>query len=440
MTDDLAVASGNPALDPIRVSQAVGGGYEEFWRCKTRYRVLMGGKASKKSSTTALNLLVRLMQNPKANLLVVRQVMDTHRGSTFALLKWAMARLGVTDYFKCTTSPMEITFLPTGQKILFRGMDDVYKLAGLTVSTGVLCWVWIEEAYEIATLDAFATLDLSVPRGRLPAGLYKQTTLTFNPWNRCHWLKSRFFDRPEPNVATFVTDYRCNEFLDDADRRVFERMRKEEPVRYRVAGLGQWGVSEGLVYDRWHVAPFSKQMLADPQTYCHVFGLDYGYSNDPTAFIAGAVDPVARRIYLYDEIWEKKLLNHQIAQKILQLGYGKERIFADAAEPKSNEELRRLGLTRLTAAKKGPDSLRNGIATLQSYEMIVHPLLTHTIAELEAYRWQAGTNQPVDADNHLMDALRYAMQGLQFFHPTMQTPSKKPKSLIRQTDVVGGWA
>ncbi|MBE6886495.1 MAG: PBSX family phage terminase large subunit, partial [Ruminococcaceae bacterium] len=132
-------------MTTYKLSEIVGGGYREFWHSKKRYRVLKGGKGSKKSATTSLNFILRLTQYPEANLLVVRSVMDTHRSSTFAQLTWAIRRLGMDGLFKCTVSPMEITYLPTGQKILFRGFDDVLKLASITVPKGVLCWVWIEE-------------------------------------------------------------------------------------------------------------------------------------------------------------------------------------------------------------------------------------------------------------------------------------------------------
>ncbi len=137
------------------LSETVGAGYGDFWHNKSRYRVLKGGKGSKKSTTTALNLIYRIMKYPYSNLLVVRQVMNTHRDSTFAQLKWAQARLGVSHLWRNNVSPMEMTYIPTGQKILFRGFDDVLKLASTTVSTGFLCWVWIEEAFEIADENDF---------------------------------------------------------------------------------------------------------------------------------------------------------------------------------------------------------------------------------------------------------------------------------------------
>ena len=190
----------------IKMSQIVGGGYDEFWSCNKRYRVLKGGKGSKKSATTALNFIYRLMREENTNLLVVRQVMNTHRDSTFAQLKWAQERLGVAEYWNNTVSPLEMVYKPTAQKIIFRGFDDVLKLASTTVSKGFLNYVWIEEAFEISDEADFDLLDLSVPRGKLPPPLYKQTTITVNPWSDGHWLKKRCFDSVPDNAAVFTTN------------------------------------------------------------------------------------------------------------------------------------------------------------------------------------------------------------------------------------------
>lgn len=436
---------------PLRLSDIVGGGYGAFWHSRARYRVLKGGKGSKKSTTTALNLILRLMQYPGSNLLVVRQVMDTHRSSTFAQLSWAIGRLGVASLWKRTVSPMEMTYLPTGQKILFRGFDDVLKLASTTVDKGFLCWVWIEEAYEIEQEADFEKLDLSVPRGQVPEPLFKQTTLTFNPWSETHWLKARFFDRPDDRVDTFTTTYLDNEFLDATDRAVFSRMEKENPRRYQVAGLGNWGVAEGLVYERWKIENFDPARIGmtgekdERWKYRHIFGLDYGYTNDPTAFVAAAANPIDKRLYIYDEIYETRLLNSDIAKRVTDKGYAKERIIADCAEPKSNEDLRRLGLSRVMPSAKGKDSILNGIAALQDYEMIVHPRCKNAIMELSSYCWdkdKSGNtlNRPVDTCNHLMDALRYAFQDMKHFVPSDPAVKiRRPPSLLSAEDFAGGW-
>lgn len=304
----------------FRLSEIIGKGYDEFWNCEKRYRVLKGGKASKKSTTTALNFIFRIMKYKESNLLVVRQVMNTHRDSTFAQLKWAQEKLLVSHLWYNTVSPMEMTYIPTGQKILFRGFDDVLKLASTTVPKGYLNFVWIEEAFEIPKESDFEKLDLSVPRGKIPENLFKQTTLTFNPWTDTHWLKKRFFDAPQHNCETFSTNYLINEFLDKTDIEVFERMKNTNRRKYEVAGLGNWGISEGLVYENWEIGVIDIEDEYQDD-YKNFFGLDYGYSNDPTAFIAFKVNPKIKTIYVFDEFYKKRMLNCDIAEEIKKRGY-----------------------------------------------------------------------------------------------------------------------
>ena len=433
----------------IHLPDIIGAGYGAFWRCRKRYRVVKGGKASKKSSTTALWYIYHLMKYPDANLLVVRKVARTHRDSTYAQLRWAIHRLHADRWWKCTLSPLEMVYKPTGQKIIFRGFDDVEKLASTTVEDGYLCWVWLEEAFEMANEPDFDKLDLSAPRGEVPPPLFKQTTITFNPWSENHWLKKRFFDHPPEDALVITTNYHCNEFLDETDRAIYERMKEEHPRKYAVAGLGEWGIAEGLVFENWTVDTFDiKEVTKEkPWQWRHVFGLDYGYTNDPTAFIAAAVNPLERVLYVYDEHYEHRMLNTDIAAAIIRKGYGKERIRADAAEPKSNDDLKRMGLTRVQAAQKGRDSVLNGISRLQEYKIVVHRNCWNTAAELGAYRWavsKAGEaiNEPVDRDNHLMDALRYAMEDAATFHPSEEKPRppKASRTGVTAADMRGsGW-
>ncbi len=426
----------------IKISAIVGQGYDKFWNCKKRYRVLKGGKGSKKSATTALNFIFRIMKEKESNLLVVRQVMNTHRDSTFAQLKWAQERLGVSKYWTNTVSPMEMVYKPTGQKILFRGFDDVLKLASTTVSNGYLNYVWIEEAFEIGSEADFDKLDLSVPRGMVHAPLYKQTTITFNPWSETHWLKKRFFDTPSSDVETFSTNYLCNEFLDQTDRLVFERMKQTNRRKYEVAGLGNWGISEGLVFENWTVGNIS---IPRDEEYMwkSFFGLDYGYTNDPTAFVAFKANPIKKQIYIYSEFYQKRMLNCDIAKKITEMGFSKERIRADCAEPKSNDDLRRLGISRITPSQKGRDSILNGISAICEYQITVSPACVNMIRELSSYvydsrRNENGLKMPKDSKNHLCDALRYAFCDVKFFKPQRQEEIVT-SSEIDKNDFNGGW-
>ena len=397
----------------VHLPSVVGKHYGEFWRFKGRYKAVKGSRASKKSSTQSLKVITEIIENPNINWLVVRKVERTLRDSCYAQLKWAIHRLKVDNFFKCSTSPLEITYKPTGQKILFRGLDDPLKVTSITVEVGSLCRLWIEEAYEITSEEAFDRLDESI-RGQLPKGMYHQVVLTFNPWSDRHWLKKRFFDEPSKNVLAMTTNYMCNEFLSEADLVLFEEMKKN-PRRYRTAGLGEWGIVEGLVYENWEERVFDVHEISIRPSVRSAFGMDFGYVNDPSTLFCGLVDTVAREIYVFDEMYEKGMSNEDILSKVSEMGYSKERIKADSAEPKSIAYLRKAGLTRIRAAKKGPDSIRAGISIIQDYKIIIHPRCVNFITEISNYTWDKdkfdnAINKPIDDFNHLMDAMRYAME------------------------------
>ena len=397
----------------VHLPSIVGKHYGEFWRFKGRYKAVKGSRASKKSSTQSLKVITEIIENPHINWLVVRKVERTLRDSCYAQLKWAIHRLKVDNFFKCSTSPLEITYKPTGQKILFRGLDDPLKVTSITVEVGSLCRLWIEEAYEITSEDAFDRLDESI-RGQLPKGMYHQVVLTFNPWSDRHWLKKRFFDEPSKNVLAMTTNYMCNEFLSEADLVLFEEMKKN-PRRYRTAGLGEWGIVEGLVYENWEERVFDVHEISIRPSVRSAFGMDFGYVNDPSTLFCGLVDTVAREIYVFDEMYEKGMSNEDIKERVFEMGYSKERIKADSAEPKSIAYLRKAGLTRIRAAKKGPDSIRAGISIIQDYKIIIHPRCVNFITEISNYTWDKdkfdnAINKPIDDFNHLMDAMRYAME------------------------------
>lgn len=401
----------------IHLPEVIGKGYGAFWRFRGRYRVVKGSRASKKSKTTALNLITRMMQYPQANTLVVRKVFRTLKDSCFTELKWAIHRLGVDAWWGIRESPLEMTYLPTGQKIYFRGLDDPLKVTSITVENGYLCWCWIEEAYEIMDERAFDMLDESI-RGGIPkeTGLFKQITLTFNPWNEKHWLKARFFDAPpDPDILALTTNYLCNEWLDQADLKVFETMRENNPRRYQVAGLGGWGIVEGLVFENWKEEAFETAAIAKRPDVVSAFGLDFGYTNDPTALFCGLVSREEKTIWVFDELYEKALTNRAICDRVTAMGYAKERIRADCAEPKSIDELRELGLYRITPARKGLDSINNGIQYIQDYRIVIHPRCVNFLTEISNYTWAEDKfggklNRPIDAFNHLMDAMRYALE------------------------------
>ena len=273
------------------IKKLVGRGYNRFWTFRGRYRAVKGSRASKKSKTTALFFIFMMMFLSRTlgllpNLLVVRKTYRTLKDSCFTELKWAVHRLGVDHLWQFKESPLEAVYIPTGQKIYFRGLDDPLKVTSITVDVGHLCWMWIEEAYEITNEADFDMLDESI-RGECPKGLWKQITLTFNPWNERHWMKHRFFDdlvghdaegkpiykeRKKPisddgSILAITTNYLINEWLDAADLAVFDRMRKQNPRRYAVAGLGGWGIVEGLIFENWREESFNLEDIRAKQRF-----------------------------------------------------------------------------------------------------------------------------------------------------------------------------
>src|SRR5699024_10330469 len=182
----------------------IGKGYNRFWNSNHFYRVVKGSRASKKSKTTALNFIYRIMKYEWANLLVVRRYSNTNKQSTYTDLKWAANKLKVGHLFKFNESMPEITYTPTGQKILFRGLDDPLKITSISVDVGMLAWVWIEEAYQIESEDDFRTLVESIRGSHEAKDFFKQITLTFNPWSERHWLKPMFFDEETREKDVFA--------------------------------------------------------------------------------------------------------------------------------------------------------------------------------------------------------------------------------------------
>lgn len=411
--------------------EIIGKGYKTFWNSRHRYRVLKGGRGSKKSTTASFWFPYNMMKywhqyGLKPHTLVIRRYYNTHKDSTYAQLKWAINRLGVAHLWKATKSPLELTYIPSGQKIMFRGLDDPQSITSITVEDGYLCWTWWEEAFQCTNEDDFNKVDLSI-RGEIPQPLFKQHTLTFNPWSDKIWLKKRFFDivgsegvNDEENVLAITRNYDCNEFLGEDDLKIFEQMKAKNPRRYDIEGKGNWGIAEGLIFENWQELEFDIEAMKrsldtyDRPKYKQLFGMDFGYTNDPTAFIALMVDEKNKVIFIFDEIYKTYMKNEHIRDAIKYKGYDNQRIAADSSAPKDIDTLKDMGLHRIYGAKKPKGSINSGIQKLQDYKIYVHPRCTNTIVELSNYVWQPDrdtgkpSNEPMDEYNHLMDALRYA--------------------------------
>lgn len=393
----------------VSLSEVVGKGYTEFFNTKKTYVVCKGSRGSKKSKSAALYHIYAMMKYPLSNTLVVRKVERTLRDSCYSDLKWAIERLGVSHLWQCTTSPLEITYKPTGQKIIFRGLDSPFKITSISVPHGVLNFLWLEEAYEILKEDEFNIIDESI-RGKLPDGYFKRVTITFNPWSEMHWLKRRFFDVPLDNVLAMTTTYRCNEWLSETDIAMYEDIRRRSPSRARIACDGEWGVAEGLVFDNWRVEDLSEQI---PRFDNIRAGMDFGYAADPNALVKLHIDNKRKTIYVFDEYYQAGMTDAELL-RVCKDFFGTLYVTCDSADPKTIDYLAANGI-RAVGAVKGADSILRGIRWLQGFDIVIDKKCVNFIREISQYAWEKDKYdnimaKPVDANNHLVDAARYSVE------------------------------
>jgi phage terminase large subunit len=201
--------------------------------------------------------------------------------------------------------------------------------------------------------------------------------------------------------------------LNDAYIAELEELYTRNPQKARIYCDGEWGVdAEGLVLQNWKVEEFDHTTIEGQL----MVGLDFGFVNDISAIVGSIMDEENKRIYVFKEYGATNKTNSDLVDIITSLGFNKSVIIADCAEPKSIEEIRRAGVQKIRACKKGPDSIIHGIQKLQNYQIIVHPSCTGIITELENYSWQKDKhtdlyiNKPIDDWNHYIDALRYSLQ------------------------------
>ena len=425
----------------LSITKTIGSGYNEFWHNKNFYRVVKGSRGSKKSKTTALNFIYRLMEYDWANLLVVRRFSNTNKQSTYTDLRWATNKLGVKHLFKFNDSLPEITYKPTGQKILFRGLDDPLKITSITVENGILCWAWFEEAYQIETFDKFSTVVESIRGSIDDSDFFKQITVTFNPWSERHWLKPTFFDEDTKlnNTFSYTTTYRVNEWLDEVDIARYEDLYRTNPRRARIVCDGDWGVAEGLVFENFEVKEFDwVKKLKEKQVVAH--GSDFGFTQDPTTLISTIVDLKNKELWIYDEHYQRGMLTDEIYQMYLDKGLKNAKIIADSAEKRLITEIKRKGISNLKPSIKGQGSIMQGVQFIQGFKIYVHPTCEHTIEELNTYTFEQDKdgnwlNKPIDANNHLMDALRYSLE--EFHFPRNNRTNVNIKKNINRAKAMG---
>jgi phage terminase large subunit len=375
--------------------------YKKAHKTKARYRILYGGAGSGKSHFTAQETLLNMLSSPHYSYLVVRKTSKSIRNSVFRLLTQMISDANLEQYFKVNKTEMTIT-CATGSSLITSGLDDVEKLK----SVANINRIWIEEASEVSESD-FNQLDLRL-RGQSKVGY--QMTATFNPISETHWLKRSFFDIGRPDSFVLKTTYKDNKFLDDKYISTLLELEKQDYQYFRIYALGEWGSIGNIIYSNWEKADLS----ADKQYFDNTFnGLDFGFADDPTAFVRVHLDNKHKTIYIFDEFALRGLYIDDVAKE-LRDRIGNEYITCDSSEPRSIQDLKRNDI-RALAAKKGPGSIEHGIKWLQGHKIIVDNSCIETIKELSTYKYKEDKDgnviaKPVDQNNHILDAIRYALE------------------------------
>ncbi len=367
-----------------------------------KFEIYVGGAGSGKSVFVCQKIIIKALVS-KRRVLIIRKTGVSLRESCWRLILDILSDWQILQY--CTVNKTDLTIgFPNGSSFLLKGLDDPEKIKSITGVTDC----WIEEATEL-TAEDFDQLTLRL-RERVGE---TQFFLTFNPVSKSKFVYKRWF---EPNAEipddTFIlkTTYRDNRFLTEDYIKTLEDKIKTNPTYYKIYALGEFCSLDKLVYNNWEVKDkenFDGELCV---------GVDWGFVNDPSVVIASLVNEKARELYIFDEGYAKGLTNSGVAQMIKNHGFAKSEIICDSAEPKSVEEIRKLGIYRAKPSVKGQDSVRMGINYLQEYKMYVSPKCVQTIEELENYAWrkdkQTGEyiNEPIDDYNHCLDALRYSIQ------------------------------
>lgn len=393
--------------------------YTPFLLKPKKTKIFFGGSSSGKSVFVTQNLVLGVLNG--RNVLVARKVAKTLKSSVWNEIVKAITNLNVNKFFEISKTEMLITAKNNGCQFLFAGLDDVEKVKSITPQRGVLTDIWIEEATEI-TYEDYKQLEKRL-RGQSKHS--KCITLSFNPIFKTHWIYTEFFGGwqegknvyEDDSLLIVKTTHEDNEFLTVEDH---ERLRNErDEYYYNVYTLGNWGVLGDVIFKNWRVADLYEPITVGGKTIplCENFdnirnGLDFGFASDPSAFVRLHLDKKNKKIYIFKEFYERGFTNNMLANELKpHIKY--ERIICDSAEPKSIQELVTYGVNAI-GAMKGADSVVFGIQWLQGYEIIVDTHCQNLKNELTLYQWKKDKDgntvkQPMDKNNHLIDAIRYAL-------------------------------
>jgi len=394
--------------------------YLKYLQDVTPFQILYGGSSSGKSVFLAQRCVFDLLQGGR-NYLVAREVARSVRGSVAQEINKVITAWGVQSLFKVNKTDGTIT-CHNGYQCVFTGLDDVEKLKSITPAKGVFTDLWIEEATEAD--EASVGLLLKRQRGGSDE-IQKRVTLSFNPILQTHWIYTTYFASlnwaddqqiyQDENILILKTTYKDNRFLTKQD--IYRLENEKDEYLYNVYSLGKWGVLGDVIFRNVHIVDLndetSEYYLPEAQRTNRRYGGDFGFSNDPAAIPCIHLDKMRKRIYIFDEFYERGLTNQELAPECIKLA-GRERMKWDSSEPKSIQELQIAGVNAVPA-NKGKDSVNFGVQWLQGYEIIISSNCINAKREFTTYHWKKNKDGdsmriPVDKDNHLIDATRYALE------------------------------
>ena len=383
--------------------------------------VFSGGRGSTKSSFVSLDFIELIKNNPTMHGLAVRQVKDTLRDSVYAQLVWAIEELGLSDQFKTTTSPLEIEYLPTGQKIYFRGADDPGKIKSIKPQFGYIGLLWFEELDQFHGQESIRKIEQSVIRGGDTAYIFK----SFNPPATANNWANKYLQIPKETQYQHKSDYRAVpvEWLGKAFLEEAAHLQKVNPVAYEHEYLGIANNTGGAVFTNVVIREITHDEIYGVEENGRrvggfdrvLHGLDWGYYPDPAHYSRVHYDAARRKLYIFGELRKWKLSNENLYKAVTEYGYNSaDMLIADSAEPKSVADFRAYG-ANCRGAEKGAESVAYSIKWLQGLTEIIidNKRAPDTATEFLDYEFERTKDGEVinsypDANNHAIDSVRYA--------------------------------
>ena len=384
-----------------------------------------GGGSSGKSHGVVQKVIIKSLKKWKhpRKVLWLSKVQATITDSLFEDVRSCLIDFKIWDLCKWNKTDNKVV-LPNGAIFLFKGLDNPEKIKSIKAISDVV----MEEASEF-TLDDYTQLTL---RLREKKHVQRQIFLMFNPVSKLNWVYKAFFEYSLPlqDVLIRQSSYKDNKFLDEITKSNLEQLANRNPAYYKIYALGEFATLDKLIFPKYEKRVININEISHLPSY---FGLDFGYINDPSAFVHVKVDLENKKLYIISEFVKKEMLNNEIADVIINLGFSKEVIVADCAEHKSIAEIRVKGVERIIPTTKGKDSVLVGIQFMSQFEIIIDERCFKTIEEFDNYTWTKDKktgeymNKPVDTYNHCIDAIRYAVSKLIFKNNNHNTNVDKLK-------------